>query len=281
MTVPQSTAAPHPPQEVAPPATADPALYRRFRSKVRGPLYPDACWFWTDKPNQAGYGELSVRNSAVAVHHLTYAWWRGELPAAPRMSRTCDTVACVNPWHFQFGYVKPVWNKKSLDPTMLRECYVTQRLSTTQIAARLGVNKSVVVRHLHAAGIPVRTNSEAHIGNVPHNKRGWTRSAAGYTHVRLDRNSAYGAMVGRNGYVLRHRLVMAQHLGRCLEAWEIVHHKDHDRGNDALDNLELIQRATEHHGETFAHQALLALKAENAQLRAYISELERAMEDEL
>jgi hypothetical protein len=42
-----------------------------------------------------------------------------------------------------------------------------------------------------------------------------------------------------NGYVKEHRLVMSEFLGRPLERFEHVHHKDGNRGNNALDNLEL------------------------------------------
>lgn len=42
-----------------------------------------------------------------------------------------------------------------------------------------------------------------------------------------------------NGYILEHRYVMEQHLGRSLRSDEIVHHKDKNKQNNSLDNLEL------------------------------------------
>lgn len=43
-----------------------------------------------------------------------------------------------------------------------------------------------------------------------------------------------------DGTILEHRLVMERELGRFLEEWEIVLHKDGDRSNNSLQNLELL-----------------------------------------
>jgi hypothetical protein len=46
----------------------------------------------------------------------------------------------------------------------------------------------------------------------------------------------------RGAWVLEHRMLMERHLGRRLTATESVHHKDGNRQNNALDNLELWSR---------------------------------------
>ena len=37
-----------------------------------------------------------------------------------------------------------------------------------------------------------------------------------------------------------HRLIMEKYLGRNLEKWEVVHHKDRNKKNNDLNNLELM-----------------------------------------
>lgn len=48
------------------------------------------------------------------------------------------------------------------------------------------------------------------------------------------------SMRNAQGYVREHRLVMADYIGRPLTAEEIVHHEDHDRGNNHIANLRLM-----------------------------------------
>ena len=51
----------------------------------------------------------------------------------------------------------------------------------------------------------------------------------------------------KNGYVLEHRLVMEVFLGRYLTDQEIVHHRDENKHNNALSNLQLTDRFSHNH----------------------------------
>jgi hypothetical protein len=61
------------------------------------------------------------------------------------------------------------------------------------------------------------------------------RIVGGYHHIyRPDHPNANG-----DGYVATNRFVMSEHLGRALLSQETVHHKDLNKLNNDIDNLEL------------------------------------------
>lgn len=46
-----------------------------------------------------------------------------------------------------------------------------------------------------------------------------------------------------NRYVLEHRAVMENEIGRLLEPWELVHHKDENKRNNDPRNLQIVTSA--------------------------------------
>lgn len=49
-----------------------------------------------------------------------------------------------------------------------------------------------------------------------------------------------------NGYVFEHRLIMESYIGRYLSKMEVVHHVDHNRQNNKIENLILFANNGEH-----------------------------------
>lgn len=82
-------------------------------------------------------------------------------------------------------------------------------------------------------------------GNVPWNagtSKGWV-DKRGYRWLYVSEN---GRRVARR----EHRVLMERHLGRKLEPWELVHHKDGNPQNNAIENLEIVEwgaHTSEHH----------------------------------
>jgi ribosomal protein L37AE/L43A len=62
----------------------------------------------------------------------------------------------------------------------------------------------------------------------------------GYVMVRLSPDDFFYPTCSRRGWIFEHRLVVAKSLGRNLHLWEIVHHKNHIRDDNKLENLQLI-----------------------------------------
>lgn len=63
-----------------------------------------------------------------------------------------------------------------------------------------------------------------------------TSTSAGYIVVRVHGHPRAWS----TGYMLAHRVVVEQSLGRLLDEHEVVHHRDGDKHNNSIENLELM-----------------------------------------
>lgn len=146
--------------------------------------------------------------------------------------------------------MRPVRKDSKLSGNRFEEAVQMYRngKSTQEIAVAFGVDASNVFRVLKGHGIKLRTKKEAGLNAVTtgrskrkcgeHNhswKGGRHRSSHGYILVY----APYHPRAASSSYVYEHDLVVERAIGRFLAAGEIVHHKNGQKDDNRLDNLEL------------------------------------------
>lgn len=146
----------------------------------------------------------------------------------------------------------------------LRHLYLRLRKSSYEIAEMYGVTRSPVSRRLNRLRISRPPGWHLVGKNNPVWKGGRIISKQGYVHV-LQKGHP---MAGKSGYVLEHRLVMAESLGRPLGPREEVHHINGVRDDNRLENLVLTTSGTHQKLHADTHRELWALRREVQELKA-------------
>lgn len=114
----------------------------------------------------------------------------------------------------------------------------SEGINSRRIADELGVTVGDIGRWLRLLGLPTNTKGP---GADSTGWKGGRIHYQGYVGVWVEPSDPLSAMAWGSGYVPEHRLVMARSLGRCLTKNETVHHKNGDKADNRIENLQLRQ----------------------------------------
>jgi len=76
------------------------------------------------------------------------------------------------------------------------------------------------------------------IGKKSHNWRGGKTKENGYVKIYKPEYRHHNRK--NRGYVMEHRYIMQKHMGRKLESWEHVHHRNGIKDDNRIENLEIV-----------------------------------------
>jgi molecular chaperone GrpE (heat shock protein) len=163
----------------------------------------------------------------------------------------------------------------------IKKLYLEEKKSFPQIGNELGMTVGNIHYCLKKHGVSTRGPKEGWKTRFPngrfgddagHWKGGRVKAGGGRGYMTIHRPDHPHAT--KKGYVMEHRLVMEEKLGRILKPKEIVHHINGDSFDNRPENLEVQDRSTHVHNH-FAHgKNVMKLEEENRKLKDRIRELE-------
>lgn len=167
--------------------------------------------YWDKKLTLRQIGELFDVNNQNVWRYMQYH----HIPTRSSGEAKKGKHIKHSPHHFQKGYTP--WNKGKLGSTPSGNEHWLNRLPAEEKEKQ--IRKMIEATSSWKGGRIIRQ---------------------GYIMVKLQKDDFFFPMAQKSHYVYEHRLVMAKHLGRCLQPWEIVHHKGirYEGIENKQDNLE-------------------------------------------
>lgn len=114
------------------------------------------------------------------------------------------------------------------------------------VAAQLGTADQRISKLCQQHGIVVHRRGPRNGTGHPNWKGGRIVSGSGYVLIYCPDHPAARRVHKTGGYVWEHRLVMEKHLGRFLARSEVVHHKNKNKTDNRIENLEVFESNAEH-----------------------------------
>lgn len=182
----------------------------------------------------------------------------------------CDSIYPIEPETTKDGSVI-LWNElyrvPHTAPSMHKSWQNPTKPIVPVICGKCGARFTMSV-HNWRSGIRSRAlcTSCTHSTRKPtyHNGGTWI-SSQGYKFIAMSKlpheeQKLFVSMGTSNSGVAEHRIVVARHLGRPLETYELVHHINGNKTDNRLENLRLVNRQThlsEERAEIMRLQAIL------------------------
>jgi hypothetical protein len=113
--------------------------------------------------------------------------------------------------------------------------------------------------------------SQKLIGERNSRWKGGIRHIHGYNYLLVYKDNPFVAMASKKFYhgsyrywVAEHRLVMAQHLGRCLDKLEVIHHLNGIKNDNRIENLEVLSNQQSHMASVNTDRIIKQLETQNS-----------------